>query len=245
MKGPLIEVRQVSFYYGERKIVDDASLSIDQNSIVAIMGPSGCGKSTLLRIISGLEKPATGICRFDEKEVKKSPKDLRYSFQDYDAFPWRTVEQNLCLFSRACGNDDKTDELIKQIGLLGHGKKFPPQLSGGMRKRLALGRCIAGAPKGVLLDEPFSSLDLSSREDLHKLVLDLARQMDCTFVIVTHDINEAIFLSSRIFISTPLPFHVRKIIDVPFQYPRSPDIQRSREFENLYTEVRSLLVDPR
>jgi NitT/TauT family transport system ATP-binding protein len=244
MTNQLIEIEKVSFSYGDRKIIDSANLSINQNSIVSIMGPSGCGKSTLLRIISGLEEPTGGFCRFDGEEVRRPPKTLRYSFQDYDAFPWRTVEKNLSLFARRVQqkNTDPVTELLQKVGLQEHREKFPLQLSGGMRKRLALGRCIAGAPKAILLDEPFSSLDVSSRDELHKLVLNLAQETGCTFVVVTHDIDEAVFLSSRVIVSDPLPFHVRKVIEIPFHYPRSTEIRQTHDFEQLCEEIRSLQI---
>jgi NitT/TauT family transport system ATP-binding protein len=239
MKKPLIEVCNVSFAYGDKQIIDSATFSIAESSIVSIMGPSGCGKSTALRIISGLETPSAGVCRFDGAKVISPPANLRYSFQDYDAFPWLTVESNLRLFGEKPRKLARITKVLQRIGLVDHRAKFPAQLSGGMRKRLALGRCIVGAPKAILLDEPFSSLDVSARDDLHELVLDLARETGCTFVIVTHDIDEAIFLSNRVFISDPLPFQVRKVIDVPFPYPRSKNIRQADEFENLHEEIRS------
>lgn len=246
MNTALIQLQHVSFSYGKNQIIEDLNLDINHNSIVSFMGPSGCGKSTVLRLISGLESPASGAIYFDGNPVVLPPKTLRYSFQDYDALPWLTVEQNIFLSNRLLGTEslrqESCKELLSQIGLSNHRKKYPAQLSGGMRKRLALGRCIAGTPKAILLDEPFSSLDVAARDTLHGLVLNLSNQMKCAFVIVTHDIDEAVFLSNKIFISAPLPFQVRKIINVPFNYPRDSQIRESREFESITGTIRSLLV---
>lgn len=245
MNTPLIEFRQVSFGYDKSEIIRTLDLSIEHNTILSIMGPSGCGKSTVLRLISGLGHPSSGKILFDGAPVVRPPKDLRYSFQDYDAFPWLTVEQNILLFSKSSERisvQDEATNLLKQIGLFGHSKKYPAQLSGGMRKRLALGRCIAGTPKAILLDEPFSSLDVAARNELHKLVLGLASQIKCTFVIVTHDIDEAVFLSSKVILATPLPFRLSRIIEIPFPYPRDPQLRLSGEFEMLCEDIRALLI---
>jgi NitT/TauT family transport system ATP-binding protein len=245
MNNDLIEINQVSFGYDKSEVISNLDLSIERNSIVSIMGPSGCGKSTLLRLISGLGQPSAGTIFFNGSSVLRPPKDLRYSFQDYDAFPWLTVKQNILLFSRfsrAKAAQNEADDLLKQIGLYEHAKKYPAQLSGGMRKRLALGRCIAGEPEAVLLDEPFSSLDVAARDELHKLVLDLAHQIKCTFVIVTHNINEAVFLSSRVIVATPIPFRIKKIVKVPFTYPRDPQVRVSHTFDVTCEEIRSQLV---
>lgn len=245
MNNDLIEINQVSFSYDKNEVISNLDLSIERNSIVSIMGPSGCGKSTLLRLISGLGRPSSGTIFFNGSPVIRPPKDLRYSFQDYDAFPWLTVKQNILLFSRfskAKTRQSEANSLLKQIGLYGHGNKYPAQLSGGMRKRLALGRCIAGEPKAILLDEPFSSLDVAARDELHKLVLDLAHQIKCTFIIVTHNINEAVFLSSKVIVATPIPFRIKKIVEVPFNYPRDPQVRLSLMFDVICEEIRSLLV---
>ncbi|HKQ04652.1 MAG TPA: ABC transporter ATP-binding protein [Blastocatellia bacterium] len=241
----MIKLNQVSFCYSTHKIVQNLDLCIERESIMSIMGPSGCGKSTLLRLISGLELPSLGYISFDGEAVSYPPKDLRYSFQDYDAFPWLTVEENVLLSNKSLKRKDalsQTNDILKRVGLYDHRKKYPAQLSGGMRKRLALGRCIAGASKAILLDEPFSSLDVDARNDLHNLVLTLAKQIKCTFLIVTHDIEEAIFLSSKVVIATQLPFQIRAIVEIPFPYPRTEALLLLPEFQIISKRIRGLLI---
>lgn len=240
----LLEMMKVSFAYSGTPVVVDLDLEIDAGQIVSVMGPSGCGKSTVLRLLSGLETPDSGECRFDHRLLDRPSTLLRFAFQDFDAFPWRTVRQNLILGGAVDDGDDAVFdvvELIERIGLTGHEDKYPAELSAGMRKRLGLGRCLAGNPKVILLDEPFSSLDVDAKEEMYELLQTLWSEWHCLFVIVTHDIHEAILLSQQVVISEPLPFRVKRRIDVPFEYPRSNAIASSSRYISLSTSIRDLL----
>ena len=239
----LIELKNVSFSYSETLIVKNLDLTIEDKQIISIMGPSGCGKSTILRVIAGLEKPVSGKCLFKNKSVDRPSPDLRFSFQDFDAFPWKTVKNNL-LFGGASENIDSEafhiEKLLQKIGLIGNDNKFPAELSGGMRKRLALGRCLAGKPRVILLDEPFSSLDVDAKQKMYGLLQTLWSQWQCLVIVITHDIHEALVLSNQIIVSEHLPFRTREIIKVPFKYPRDDSIISSPEYVTLANRLRNL-----
>ena len=240
----LVELKNVSFDYDGVQIVHRFDLSIDEGQIVSIMGPSGCGKSTVLRLIAGLERPTVGRCMFDGRPLERPSPLLRFSFQDYDAFPWRTVRQNLLLggaTEKGEGQSFAIDDLMHMIGLTGHEGKYPAELSSGMRKRLALGRCLAGKPRVVLLDEPFSSLDADARHEMYALLQQLWIEWHGLVVIVTHDVHEAALLSHRILISEPLPFRTRDWVEIPFEHPREESVSLCTEYLSVSHAVRELL----
>lgn len=239
----IIELNQVSFSYKKMLVVKDLNLTIKDKQIVSIMGPSGCGKSTVLRLLSGLEKPILGDYFFEGKPIERPSPKLRYSFQDFDAFPWKTVKTNLLLGGASEKGGPEAfavEDLLYKIGLSGHENKYPAELSGGMRKRLALGRCLAGKPRVILFDEPFSSLDVDARQEMYGLLQNLWNEWRCLFIIVTHDIQEAILLSHEIIVSTALPFRTKELITVPFSYPRNDSIVSSSEYFNLASKIRNL-----
>lgn len=240
----ILELQKVSFSYSGTPVVSDLELAIEAGGIVSIMGPSGCGKSTVLRLLSGLEKPSSGRFLFEGKQMDRPSPKLRYSFQDFDAFPWRTVRQNLLLGGASVdggGNGILVSELLEKVGLSRHENKYPAELSGGMRKRLALGRCLAGRPEVILLDEPFSSLDVDARQEMYDLLQSLWAEWHCLFVIVTHDIHEAIMLSERVIVSEAIPFRTKYIVEVPFEFPRSSSISERTEYLDIFREVRENL----
>ena len=236
----IIELKEISFAYNFDLVVSGLNLHFGNSQIVGILGPSGCGKSTVLRIIAGLEKPLKGSIIYNGEKKEPPIKGLRFSFQDFDAFPWRTVEENLIL-AGAAQNGNKSgfsvDELLKKIGLYEHREKYPAELSGGMQKRLALGRWIAAKPDIVLLDEPFSSLDIDTRYEMYSILQSLWLEWQCLFIIVTHDIHEAVYLCHQILISSHLPFNVKKIFRIPFDYPRVEILQESEEYVRLVSQV--------
>lgn len=235
-----IEFKQIAFSYGSDLIVSEFDLQLGASQIVGILGPSGCGKSTVLRLVAGLERPTEGCILYDGNTKEPPIRGLRFSFQDFDAFPWRTVEENLILAGASLQEGEagfSVDELLNKIGLLEHRKKYPSELSGGMQKRLALGRWIAGKPEIVLLDEPFSSLDIDTRYDMYSLLQSLRLEWECLFIIVTHDIHEAVYLCSEIVVSTPLPFRIKAKFEVPFDYPRTEDIQESDDYIRLVSHI--------
>lgn len=239
-----VELTNVNFGYTKAPVVRGLDLAVEEGQIVSIMGPSGCGKSTVLRLIAGLERPTSGLFEFESLDLRRPSSLLRFSFQDYDAFPWRTVKQNLLLggaSEHASHTAFDVDDLLKKIGLAGHERKYPAELSGGMRKRLALGRSLAGKPHIVLLDEPFSSLDTDARHEMYDLLQALWAEWHCLIIIVTHDIHEAILLSRRVLISERLPFRIKGEVEVPFEYPRNESISASEGYSKLAHRIRELL----
>ena len=240
----LVELKNVDFAYTESPVVRGLDLAVEAGQIVSIMGPSGCGKSTVLRLIAGLEMPTRGICLFNGAKLERPSPLLRFSFQDYDVFPWRTVRQNLLLggaSENGAGNAFAVDDLLEKIGLAGHEKKYPAELSGGLRKRLALGRSFAGKPQVVLLDEPFSSLDTDARHEMYDLLQALWAEWHCLIIVVTHDTHEALLLSNRVLISDRLPFRIRGEIEVPFAHPRKESIAVGTEYLALSHHIREFL----
>ena len=236
----LIEFKETCFSYAADLVVSGLSIQLGETQIVGMLGPSGCGKSTVLRLIAGLEKPTEGSILYDGKPKEPPIEGLRLSFQDFDAFPWRTVEENLIL---AGANQEENnsgfsvDEILKKIGLYKHKGKYPAELSGGMQKRLALGRWIASKPDIVLLDEPFSSLDIDTRYEMYGLLQTLRLESKCLFIIVTHDIHEAVYLCSEVIVSTHLPFRIKSKFEVPFDYPRTEEIQESEHYIRLVSHI--------
>ncbi len=243
----LVVLKNVDFGYTETPVVRGLDLEIQRGEIVSIMGPSGCGKSTVLRLIAGLERPTRGLCIFGGKIVEQPQRVsrlLRFSFQDYDAFPWRTVRQNLLLGGASEHGSPTTfavDDLLEKIGLVGHERKYPAELSGGMRKRLALGRSLAGKPLIVLLDEPFSSLDADARHEMYDLLQTLQAEWQCLTIIVTHDTHEAIMLSHRVLISERLPFRIKGEVRVGLDYPRKESVSTSKAYQVAAHKIRELL----
>ena len=240
----LVELSNVDFAYTQGPIVRGLDLALEAGKIVSLMGPSGCGKSTVLRLIAGLERPAGGACLFEGTKLERPSRLLRFSFQDYDAFPWRTVRQNLLLGGASedgAADAFAVDDLLEKIRLAGHDSKYPAELSGGMRKRLALGRSLAGKPLIVLLDEPFSSLDTDARHEMYDLLQTLWAEWHCLIIIVTHDTHEAILLSHRVLISERLPFRIKGEVEVPLEHPRKESVSASAEYQVVAHRIRELL----
>ena len=243
----LVELKNVDFGYTEAPVVRGLNLAVQRGEIVSIMGPSGCGKSTVLRLIAGLERPTGGSCIFCGRSLERPQRVLRllrFSFQDYDAFPWRTVRQNLLLGGASEHESPSAfavDDLLEKIGLAGHERKYPAELSGGMRKRLALGRSLAGKPLIVLLDEPFSSLDTDARHEMYDLLQTLWAEWHCLIIIVTHDTHEAILLSHRVIISERLPFRIKGEVDISLEHPRKESVSTSEAYQTAAHRIRELL----
>lgn len=210
-------------------------LEIKPGEFVSLVGPSGCGKSTLLRLVAGLEAPTGGTIKLDG-EVIKGPNYLRgLVFQDPTLFPWLTVQRNIAtgFVARGIAKQQRGEvgEYIKLVGLAGFENAYPHQLSGGMAQRAALARALVNHPKVLLLDEPLGALDAFTRMHLQDEILRIWQDRGTTMVFVTHDIDEAIYLSDRIVIMTQRPGKVQEIIKVPLGRPRSrnnPDFLRLR-----------------
>lgn len=224
------------------------SLSVGDNDFIAILGPSGCGKSTLLRIIGGLETASEGQIMLDGAPVSGPGADRGFVFQSYTLFPWLTVVQNIAfgLREKGIGERERIDIArgwAERVGLASFFDHFPKQLSGGMQQRTAIARALANDPKILLLDEPFGALDNQTRALMQEMLLGIWERERKTVLFVTHDIEEAIFVGSRVVVMSARPGRIKADIAVDLPHPRPYTIKTSPEFvalkERLVEEIRS------
>ena len=205
--------------------LNDFTLDIQPGEFVSLIGPSGCGKSTLLRLIGGLDRPSSGSIVLDGKEINKPGSDRGFAFQGSNLFPWLTVEQNISfgLKARHIYKDHKQDvqDFINLIGLNGFEKSYPHQLSGGMNQRASLARALVGHPKVLLLDEPLGALDAFTRMNLQDEILKIWQQHGMTMIMVTHDVDEAIYMSNKVVVMSARPSKVEAVIDIDLPRPRA------------------------
>jgi NitT/TauT family transport system ATP-binding protein len=217
----------VGHAYGSAPAVADVSLATRPRELLCIVGPSGCGKTTLLRCVSGLTTPTSGTVQIDGRRVTGPPRSLALVFQDYgrSLLPWMTVHANVVLPLKArriprTRRDAAARTALAAVDLAGHGHKYPWQLSGGMQQRAAIARALAYEPEVLLLDEPFASVDAQTRADLEDLLLDVWGRTGLTVLLVTHDIDEAVYLADRIVVLSAGPARVKETIDVDLPRPR-------------------------
>jgi len=199
----MIDLNGIDVWYGEEKAVDGVSLHIDRNSTCAIIGPSGCGKTTILYTLAGLVKPACGTVCIDGEEVRSVRRNTGLILQNYGLLPWKTVWDNIAfpLKSRGFSKLDikkNVESILSQLDILQYAGKYPDELSGGQRQRVAIGRTLALKPDLLLMDEASSALDAMTKENLQNLVLDIFLREKLTLLLVTHNIEEAVFLGQKI-----------------------------------------------
>ena len=210
--------------------LDRLSLSVDEGEMVALIGPSGCGKSTLLRLIAGLERPTAGTLRVDGKAIDGPSAARGFMFQDPSLFPWLNVRRNIQsgLVARGVLHNRRAEveEFLNLVGLAPFAHLYPHQLSGGMAQRAALARALINDPQVLLLDEPLGALDQFTRMRMQDEVLRLWRVRRITMLLVTHDIDEAIYMSDRIVVMTPGPGRMERVITVPLERPRHRNDER-------------------
>ena len=223
--GAKIAIENLRQAYGALTVIDTFNLTVGDGEFVAIVGPSGCGKSTLLRMISGLAQPSAGRITIDNLEVIGPNPKHNLVFQDHALYPWRTVFDNVALGLEiqkrsAAAIRARVESLLALVGLEQFAGYYPHQLSGGMRQRAALIRVLAVDPDVLLLDEPFGALDAMTRLVLQAELLRLWEHSGKTVVLVTHDVEEALFLADRVVVMSALPGHIREVIEVPGRQPR-------------------------
>jgi NitT/TauT family transport system ATP-binding protein/sulfonate transport system ATP-binding protein len=218
------------------------SLTVRAGEMVSLIGPSGCGKSTLLRLIAGLDEPTAGELRVGSQPITAPSAERGLMFQDHNLFPWLTVRGNIQAGLVARGilhrRRHEVEEFMRLMGLEGFANAYPHQLSGGMAQRAALARALVNHPKVLLLDEPLGALDQFTRMRMQDEVLRLWQARRTTMVLVTHDIDEAIYMSDRIAIMTPRPGRVERIIDVALERPR---LRTSPRFLELRATILEML----
>lgn len=227
---PILEVRGMckTFVTKERTVValDHVDLSVKPGEFISLVGPSGCGKTTLLRIIDGLEQSDAGERTLDGTPLSGVSQDMAYVFQDINLLPWRSVLENavLGLEARGVSKQDRMErgmEVLEMVGLGSFASSPPYTLSGGMQQRVGVARALAVRPKVLLMDEPFGQLDNFTREALQVEIANLWSRLGMTIVFVTHDVDEAIFLSDRIALFQPAPGRITEIVDVDLPRPRA------------------------
>ena len=226
----MLRFDNVSFKYEEDddNIIENLSFNVKPNQFVSIIGASGCGKSTIFRLITKLLKAEEGHIYVDGKDISTCKAGIGYMPQKDLLFPWRTIKKNIMLPMEIQKESKKNmnikaDEILKQVGLFDYKDKYPKDLSGGMRQRISFARTLLTNSDLLLLDEPFSALDSLTRLSMQEWLMDQWQELNKTVVFITHDVEEAIFLSSHIFVVTEDPIKRLKEIEVPLSYPRSRD----------------------
>lgn len=231
---------------GELLALDGIGLAVEQSEFVSIVGPSGCGKSTLLRILGGLLVPTLGTVRLDGEPLSAPRRQVSYVFQKVNLMPWRTVLRNVTLPLEVArvprpAAEQRAGELLDLVGLEGFEGAYPRELSGGMAQRVAIARALVGEPEVLLLDEPFGSLDALSREQMNLELLRIWRARRVTAVMVTHDLQEAIFLADRVLVMSPRPGSIRAEVVVDLPRPRTLEVMYTEFFGALSRQVREAI----
>jgi NitT/TauT family transport system ATP-binding protein len=222
------------------KVLADVNLTIDDGEFVCLLGPSGCGKTTLLRLIAGLDKPTSGEVIANGEVVKNPSGDRAVIFQQYSLFPWLTVLEN-AMFGLNLKKDTNTEENLKaaeryleSVGLIDFKDSYPHELSGGMKQRVAIIRSLLNHSPILLMDEPFSALDMQNRHNLQEQLIGVWKRFNNTIVFVTHDVDEAVYLADKIVIMDRNPGKINEVFDVDFSRPRK---RESKEFIEIQEKI--------
>ncbi|HEX8417030.1 MAG TPA: ABC transporter ATP-binding protein, partial [Methylobacterium sp.] len=246
----LIEVRDFGLRYetmeGAVEAVSDVSLKVEPGEFVSIIGPSGCGKSTLLNALAGFLTPSSGTVTVDGETIDGPAADRGMIFQQYSLFPWKTVRENVefGLKMKGMGANERqraARTLLGLAGLLPFENHYPDRLSGGMKQRVGIVRALATGPRILLLDEPFGALDAQTRLIMQQILTNMWQRLKISVLFVTHDIDEAIFLSDRVYVMTARPGTIKAEVVVPLPRPRQPAMTMSSEFLALRRGLMSLI----
>ncbi|MBS3026369.1 MAG: ABC transporter ATP-binding protein [Dolichospermum sp. DET50] len=220
---------------GKFTVLDNVNLTISEDEYISVIGHSGCGKSTLLKIIGGFEKATSGSVRLDGKEIRKPGADRMMVFQNYSLLPWLTVRENIRLaVDEVFKNANRAEKIsivnehLVMVNLTAAADKYPDEISGGMKQRVGIARALAIRPKMLLMDEPFGALDALTRGKLQRQVLDIWERHRQAVMMITHDVDEAIYMSDRIILMTNGPSaKIGEILKVPFEHPRDRTAMRN------------------
>jgi NitT/TauT family transport system ATP-binding protein len=246
-----IALRGVDVHFGEGKTAVQAlsgiDLQIEPGEFVSILGPSGCGKSTIIGALAGFTPVSSGELRVDSERVTAPGPDRGVVFQQHTLFPWKTVAKNVefGLKMRSVGRAQRERQAREMLTLMGLGEflsHYPHQLSGGMQQRVNLARVLVNRPRVILMDEPFCSLDAQTRLQMQELLLGLWQELHMTVVFVTHEVDEALFLSDRVVVLTQRPARIKTEVRVRLPRPRTRDLLTQPEFVGLKREVLELLL---
>lgn len=241
MSEAFISVANISKRYeteeGIITALEGVDLSVGAGDFVSIVGPSGCGKTTLLRLVAGLESPHSGRIRVGGDVVSEPGPDRGLVFQEATLYPWRTVAENVRFAlevddTSATAADRRVEELLSMVGLTDRAESSPAELSGGMKTRVGIARALAPDPEILLLDEPFSDLDVATREALQRDLLELWKRLDKTVLLVTHTVGEAVRLSDSVVVLQGEPGQVATVVDVDLDRPRDPETDSFKPYVN-------------
>jgi len=242
MSRGAIELRDVNLRFGTGRkgvtALESLSLNLRPGEFLSILGPSGCGKSSLISAIAGFQPPQSGRLLVDGEEVHGPGSDRGVVFQQPTLFPWKTVRQNVEFGLKFRGvakaaRQGAVDDILHKVGLSEFSRHYPAQLSGGMQQRVGLARVLVNRPRVMLMDEPFSALDAQTRLMMQELLLDVWTEYGMTVLFVTHDIDEAVYLGSRVAVLTRRPGKLKALFDVELPRPRTVDVLVSPEFMKL------------
>lgn len=242
-KNVLIDVNDVSMVFHTKKeeisVLQHISFQTRKGEHLCIVGPSGCGKTTVLNMIAGFLKPTSGEVLIDGHQVQGPGPDRTVVFQKDSVYPWLTVRKNLEFGPNVRGlkkkeYEDRVNLYLKKVNLEDFADRFPKELSGGMRKRVDIARAYVNSPEILLMDEPFGALDVMTKENMQTDLLELCEEENTSFVFITHDIEEAVFLGDRVLVMTARPASIAADISIPFdRSERKPEIKRSAAFQEL------------
>jgi len=252
-KSPRVSFEHVSLEFqsskGPLRVLEDVSYAIGDGDFVAVIGPSGCGKTTMLNILAGFVVPTSGRVLLDGAPVPGPGPEREVIFQEYGVFPWLSVKDNIAFGLRLKANRKSQADIeaiceryMRLMGLVDFARAYPKTLSGGMRQRVAIARAYAVQSEFLLMDEPFGALDAQTRSNMQNLLLDVLATERKTVMLITHSVEEAIYLASRIVIVTARPARVREIIEVPFGYPRSESLHEEKLFGDLRSHIRDVVM---
>lgn len=238
-----VNIRRVSRIYEEEsghkvEALKEVNLDIQPGTFVSFIGPSGCGKTTLMRLIAGLDECAGGEITLDGEKIHRTHHERGYVFQQANLFPWMTIRQNIAAGLKARKvykqSRSKPEEYLEMVGLQEFGNSYPHQVSGGMAQRASLARALINEPKVLMLDEPLGALDAFTRMNLQDELLRLWRLRGTTMILVTHDVDEAVYLSDRIVIMSARPGQIKEVVEVAMEHPRD---RGSSEFMRLRSKI--------
>jgi nitrate/nitrite transport system ATP-binding protein len=231
-------------------VLDGINLSVSEDEFICVIGHSGCGKSTLLKMVAGLEKPTSGSVQLEGKEIRKPGAERMMVFQHYSLLPWLTVKENIRLaVDEVLKNASRAEKIsivnehLAMVNLTAAADKYPDEISGGMKQRVGIARALAIRPKMLLMDEPFGALDALTRGKLQQQVLNIWEHQRQAVMMITHDVDEALYMSDRIILMTNGPHaKIGEILDVPFKHPRDRQaLRNSREYFELRNHALNFL----
>lgn len=251
-RGTTITISAVSMTFDRNgkpiEALKDVSFEVGGGQFCSILGPSGCGKSTLMMLVAGLTRPSSGSILLNGSRLESCYTDVGIVFQSDVLLPWLSVLDNVMLPAKVkrlprAASLERAKQLIARVGLEGFEEHFPDELSGGMRQRTAICRALLHEPSVLLMDEPFGALDALTRERMQIDLSNLWTSDLKTILFITHDIEEAIFLSDQVVVMSQRPGRILQIFDIPFPQPRAPDIRQEQEFQAIVSEIRHLFRD--